>query len=184
MGSALAQAALDLGHQVLIVSGPVEVTYPSNAEVIWITSTEELLEISDYHYQDCQGLIGAAAPCDYRPQRVESHKISKTGEPLHLQLVETPDVVATLGAKKREDQWVVGFALETEDQRFRALTKLQKKSCNLIVLNGPQAMNAATNEVEIIDPRGEVIAAFVGSKEEVGTGILRLIDQQLIQHGG
>jgi phosphopantothenoylcysteine decarboxylase/phosphopantothenate--cysteine ligase len=112
--------------------------------------------------------------------RVEQHKIAKTGQPLLLQLVETPDVMATLGANKRPGQWLVGFALETDDQRFRALTKLERKSCDLIVLNGPTAMDAADNQVEIFDRNGSVVAAIEGSKEAVAARILQVIQQRLI----
>ena len=101
----------------------------------------------------CDGLIGVAAPCDYRPVRVAEGKIQKTGQPLELHLIETPDVVATLGAEK-QGQWLVGFALETDDHRLRALAKLEKKSCDLMVLNGPQAMRALDTDVEIIDRAG------------------------------
>ena len=128
----------------------------------------------------CDGVIGAAAPCDYRPVRVEEHKITKTGDPLVLNLIETPDVMATLGASKKPGQWLVGFALETDDQRFRALTKLEKKSCDLIVLNGPAAMDAADNQVEILDRTGAVVAALAGSKTVVAAGILKAIQDRLI----
>jgi phosphopantothenoylcysteine decarboxylase/phosphopantothenate--cysteine ligase len=74
----------------------------------------------------------------------------------------------------------VGFALETDDQRFRALTKLQRKSCDLIVLNGPAAMDAADNEVEVFDRSGTVVAAMAGRKESVAEGILRVIQTRLI----
>jgi phosphopantothenoylcysteine decarboxylase/phosphopantothenate--cysteine ligase len=126
-------------------------------------------------------VIGAAAPCDYRPVRVEEHKIAKTGQPLVLNLVETPDVMATLGATKRAGQWLVGFALETDDPRFRALAKLERKSCDLIVLNGPGAIDAEDNEVEVLDHGGTVVAALAGSKESVAQGILRAIQEQLIE---
>ncbi len=181
MGCALAEAALALGHDVVVVSGPVNLAYPSAAEVVAVTSTEDLLEACRRVFPDCDGLIGAAAPCDYRPVRVATAKISKTGEPLTLQLVETPDVVATLGASKKPDQWLVGFALETEDQRFRALSKLQRKSCDLIVLNGPQAMDARDNAVEMLDKSGQVVASFQGSKESVARGILSVIEQRLVR---
>lgn len=181
MGKALAEAALALGHQVTIVTGPVEVSYPAGAEVIRIISTEELLETCRRVFPLCDGLIGAAAPCDYRPHKVAENKISKTGEPLRLELIETPDVVATMATSKQPRQWVVGFALETEDQRLRALAKLERKSCDLIVLNGPDAMNALDNQVEIINRRGEVLAAISGAKEAVATAILRVIDEQLIR---
>jgi phosphopantothenoylcysteine decarboxylase / phosphopantothenate---cysteine ligase len=181
MGAALASAALGNNHEVIIVSGPVEVEYPTGAKVLPVTSTEEMLEVARKEFDHCDGVIGVAAPCDYRPVRVETHKIHKTGEPLVLHLVETPDVVATLGASKRSDQWAVGFALETEDQRFRAITKMQKKSCNLMVLNGPEAMNSPNNSVEILDPTGSVIAQLQGTKAEVALKIFAVIEKQLIK---
>src|SRR5438552_4301150 len=180
MGTALAAAAIKLGHEVVVVSGPVSVEYPAAAEVRSIVSTEELLAACQEIFPTCDGVIGAAAPCDYRPMRVEQHKIAKTGQPLLLQLVETPDVMATLGATKQSGQWLVGFALETDDQRFRALTKLERKSCDLIVLNGPAAMDAADNQVEIFDRSGAVVAAVAGSKDTVATRIMQVIQQRLI----
>ena len=138
-----------------------------------------MLEVCLERFAECDGVIGAAAPCDYRPVKVAPGKITKTGDPLRLHLVETPDVVATLGAARRT-QWLVGFALETEDHRFRAITKLEKKSCDLIVLNGPEAMHAAENEVEILDKQGRVVAAFEGSKRNVARGILGVIQEKLV----
>ena len=126
MGKALAEAALALGHDVVIVSGPVEVEYPPSAAVVPVVSTEEMLTAAGQEFENCDGLIGAAAPSDYRPMRVESHKIAKTGQPIDLHLIETDDVVATLGARKGK-RWVVGFALETEDHRLRALAKLERE---------------------------------------------------------
>jgi phosphopantothenoylcysteine decarboxylase/phosphopantothenate--cysteine ligase len=183
MGRALAEAALAHGHEVVVVTGPVAVEYPATAKVRQIISTEELLAACQELFPNCDGAIGAAAPCDYRPQRVEEHKIAKTGHPLVLNLIETPDVMATLGSSKRPDQWLVGFALETDDQRFRALTKLEKKSCDLIVLNGPAAMDAADNQVEVLDRSGMVVAALAGSKERVALGILHTIDERLLKRG-
>ncbi|HUG70410.1 MAG TPA: phosphopantothenoylcysteine decarboxylase [Pirellulaceae bacterium] len=181
MGQALAEAALALGHDVVIISGPVVVDYASEAEVIPIISTEDLLEAAERLFPTCDGVIAAAAPCDYRPHRVESQKIAKTGEAITLHLIETPDVIATLGRNRRADQWMVGFALETEDQHFRALTKLERKSCDFMVLNGPEAMDAAENSVEIIAPSGEVVEALQGSKRHVAEGILRLIQERLLR---
>jgi len=181
MGKALAEAALELGHDVLVVSGPVQINYPSAAEVLPIISTEELLAVCRREFASCTGAIGAAAPCDYRPLQIETQKIAKTGQPLTLHLVETPDVIATLGAEKRADQWVVGFALETDDQRFRAITKLERKHCDLIVLNGPGAMDALDNSVEVLDQSGTVAASLAGTKETVARGILQVIQQRLIR---
>jgi len=179
MGRALAEAALALGHEVIVVSGPVEVEYPSKARVVNVVSTEEMLAAAATEFETCDGLIGAAAPCDYRPMRIESHKIAKTGQPIDLHLIETDDVVATLGAKKGH-RWVVGFALETEDHRLRALAKLEKKFCDLMVTNGPQAISSTDNDVEVLTSAGEVLASISGTKEEVATQILSMIEEQRI----
>lgn len=179
MGRALAEAFLAEGHEVVIVSGPVDVVYPARAEIVSVISTEDMLEACLNLFPECDGMIGAAAPCDYRPIRVAPHKLSKTGESLQLHLVETPDVLALCGAIKQH-QWMVAFALETEDHRMRALQKLERKSADLIVLNGPGAIQAADTEIEIIDPRGEVLAAIAGSKEKVAREIVRVVQERLL----
>jgi phosphopantothenoylcysteine decarboxylase/phosphopantothenate--cysteine ligase len=180
MGRALADAALSLGHDVVIVSGPVEVEYPPATKVVPVISTEDMMAAAANEFETCDGMIGAAAPCDYRPMRIESHKIAKTGQPIDLHLIETDDVVATLGAKKRH-RWVVGFALETEDHRLRALAKLERKFCDLMVSNGAEAISSTDNSVEMITPNGEVLASFAGSKEDVATWILSIIDKRLVK---
>jgi phosphopantothenoylcysteine decarboxylase/phosphopantothenate--cysteine ligase len=138
-----------------------------------------MLSASEREFASCHGLIGVAAPCDYRPVHVEPGKIAKTGQPLTLHLIETPDIVATLGAKKT-GQWLVGFALETDDHRLRALAKLQKKCCDLMVVNGTDAMHAIDTNVEIIDPSGTVLASLAGPKTTVADAILATIQSRLI----
>ena len=182
MGCSLAAVALECGHQVTIVSGPVELSYPKAAELIKVETTSEMLEVARDNFNNCDGLIGVAAPCDYQPVCVSPQKIVKTGEPLKLQLVETPDIVASL-AENKQHRWVVGFALETEDHRFRALMKLEAKSCDLIILNEIQAIGSFENKVEIIGPHGEILACINGNKNRVASEIFcviqrRLIDQQ------
>jgi len=181
MGAALAEAALELGHEVVVVSGPVSVDYPDAAEVIPVVTTDQMLQAAVSTFRNCDGVIGAAAPCDYQPRHVQQQKISKTGQPLTVELIETPDVVATLGQGKREDQWVVGFALETEDQRFRAIVKLERKHCDLMVSNGPGAIDAADNQVELLDSLGNVLASIDGSKRIVAARLLEEIDRRLIR---
>ena len=180
MGRALAEAALALGHEVVVVSGPVEIDYPVEAKVVPVVSTEEMLAAATDVFASCDGLIGAAAPCDYRPVRVESHKITKTGQPVDLHLLETDDVVATLGARK-QGRWVVGFALETDDHRLRALAKLERKHCDLIVSNGPQAIASLDNQVEVLAADGSILASLSGTKEDVARGILAIVDKRLIR---
>lgn len=180
MGAALAAAALNLGHQVVVVSGPVTVDYPAGATVIPVVTTDEMLAAAVAEFATCDGAIGAAAPCDYMPRHFQTQKISKTGQPLTIELVETADVVATLGQAKRDDQWVVGFALETEDVRFRAIVKLERKHCDLMVSNGPTAIDAADNEVELLDGNGNIIEAIAGNKDHVAARLLAQIQSRLI----
>ncbi len=180
MGKSLAEAAIARGHDVIVVSGPVNVHYPPAAEVVEVVATEEMLEVCQRLFPSCDGMIGVAAPCDYRPVKVAEQKIAKTGQPLVLHLIETEDVVASLGARKRDNQWVVGFALETNDPRLRALAKLEKKHCDLIVLNGPEAMNALDIRVEILDPAGTVIETLAGPKDDVANGIFAAVERRLI----
>jgi len=178
-GAALSEAAAAAGHEVVIVSGPVDVEYRAATQVIPVVSTEDMLEVCLDVFPNCDGLIGVAAPCDYRPVKIASQKISKTGEPLKLHLVETPDVVALLGAIK-DSQWLVAFALETEDRRIRALQKLERKSCDLIVLNGPAVINAPDTRLEVIDRDGQSLAELSGSKQQVAKELFRIIEERLI----
>ena len=180
MGCCLANAAIQNGHEVVVVSGPVQIDYPDGVEVIPVVSTEDLLETCKSVFPSCDGLIGAAAPCDYRPVQVADHKIRKTGETLELKLVETEDVVATLGAMKTDRQWTVGFALETEDARFRALSKLIRKSCDLVVLNGVSAIDSDENAIEIISSEGKIVAQENGDKQKVAEKVIHSIESFLI----
>ena len=107
-------------------------------------------------------------------------KIRKTGRPLEVELVETPDIVARL-AKIRRGQWMVAFALETEDRHLRAMKKLEQKSCDLIVINGPAAISAARTQVEVLGPGGTVLAALAGSKRRVARGILGIVAERLVR---
>jgi phosphopantothenoylcysteine decarboxylase/phosphopantothenate--cysteine ligase len=181
MGCALAEAALEYGYRVTIVSGPVSIDYPRVAELIRVETTEEMLQACLHVFPHSDGCIAAAAPCDYRPAVKAVEKIAKSGRPLELLLYETPDILATLAEQKRADQWLVGFALETHDAHARAISKLQRKKCDLIIVNGPQAISASTNDVEIFDRQGVLLERVSGSKQSVAHSILHLLDQRFVQ---
>jgi phosphopantothenoylcysteine decarboxylase/phosphopantothenate--cysteine ligase len=170
-----------MGHDVTIVTGPVEVAYPSEAQIISVVSTDEMLSKAVECFPEFDGAIGAAAPCDYQPTEVASRKISKTGDGISLDLIETPDVIATLGGIKRSDQWVVGFALETDDHHFRAITKAQRKCCDLIVLNDVAAIDSKYNEIELLQPDGSCILKIAGAKSQVADAIVAAIQATLIR---
>ena len=180
MGCCLAEAFIELGHEVVIVSGPVSIDYPAEAKLIPVVSTEEMLAAAAAEFLNCQGMVGVAAPCDYRPVVIAQNKIKKSGEPIQIELVETPDVVASLGSEKREDQWTVGFALETDDARFRAITKLHRKNCDLVVLNGVTAIDSNQNSVEVFNSAGEIVLTAAGEKSEIAKLIADKIQTTLI----
>lgn len=181
MGAALAAVAVERGHEVVIVSGPVHLEYPRAAQVVDVVTTDEMLEACCHEFRECDGMIGTAAPCDYRPRQIAAEKIAKNGAPLLLQLVETPDIVATIGTRKSVHQWLVGFALETHDRHLRARMKLEKKCCDLIVLNGPGAIDAITTTVEIMDRHGHIVRTLEGTKPRVARGIFNVIEQRLMR---
>lgn len=182
MGCALAEAALELGHEVCIVSGPVSVSYPAAATIVWVDTTDDMLREVLARFPQAAGLIGAAAPCDYKPVNVSPQKIAKSGEPLTLELVETPDVVASAASTKQPHQWVIGFALETEDRHFRAVVKMQRKFCDMMVSNDASAINSRDNRVDILGANGALIATVEGSKSEVARAIMKAAQRELIAH--
>lgn len=173
MGRALAEAALAAGYEVTVVSGPVQVRYPDGIELIPVTTTEEMAEACQAVFPRCEGVIAAAAPCDFRPKTFSPQKLRRSGGPLILELVETPDIVASL-VSRRTNQWIVAFALETDCSRQAALAKLRRKGCDLIVLNGPAAIDAETTAVEVLEPSGQILGSMQGSKSEVARWLIEL----------
>ena len=171
MGYALAEAAIALGHEVVLVTGPVDLRPPVGCEVHAVETTAQMRQACTTAFPGCDGVIAAAAVCDYRPVRRVAGKIAKTGGPVTIEMIETDDVLAELGRAK-DSRWVVGFALEAENLRERALQKLRAKNCDWIVLNGPAAIGAVTNRVELIGPGGSAIASWAGTKTEVAGSLL------------
>lgn len=176
MGYALAERALLAGHQVVLVSGPVGITAPAGCELHLIERTNELLASCEKLFPGCDGVIATAAVCDYRPAYRFPGKLAKKGVPFELQLVETADVLATLGAQKGY-RWVVGFALESDEFAHQnALRKLRDKNCDIVVLNRPTAIGSMDNTVELLDPAGQTFAQFSGSKTDVARQLIELIE--------
>ncbi len=163
MGYALAEAALAAGHQVALVSGPVSLDSSEGCDVHHVETTDQMCSVCVRLFPECDGVIAAAAVCDYKPRYRVSGKIAKIGEPISIEMIETDDVLAKLGRDKG-DRWIVGFALEAENARANALQKLRAKNCDLIVINSPIAIGAESNSVELIDRFGEPIACWSDNK--------------------
>lgn len=178
MGYAIVEAALERGHQVVLVTGPVDLQPPAGCEVHRIETTDQLRARCLELFPDCDGVIATAAVCDYRPGNRIVGKITKTGQPVTLDLVETSDVLAELGGSKQH-QWIVGFALESQDPRNNAMRKLRMKRCDYIVLNDTSAISSDSNHVEILGPDAETVAEFEGLKRDVARELMSLIDTNL-----
>lgn len=178
MGYAIAAAALSGGHQVVLVTGPVDLQPPAGCEVRHVVTTEEMRSASVREFPDCDGVIAAAAVCDYKPLNRASGKMTKTGEPISIELIETDDVLAELGSS-RESQWVVGFALEAENARENALQKLRAKNCDAVVLNSPSAIGAETNDVQLLGRSGDTLAHWRGTKSEIASSLVEWISGHL-----
>lgn len=175
MGYSLAAAAVARGHQVQLVTGPVELQPPEGCKVHRIETTDQLRKRCLELFPECDGVIATAAVCDYRPKERIVGKITKTGHPIVLELTETSDVLAELGGQKGH-RWVVGFALESQDPRNNAMRKLRMKNCNCIVLNDTSAIGSLTNAVEVLSPDAQTIASFKGTKDEVAGQLLGMIE--------
>jgi phosphopantothenoylcysteine decarboxylase / phosphopantothenate---cysteine ligase len=178
MGFALAQAALDAGHEVVLVVGPVDITPPRGCQIVSVVTTDEMRVASVEAFASCDGVIAAAAVCDYKPLQRTTGKMTKTGAPISIELIETDDVLAELGASS-ERRWVVGFALEAENAQENALQKLRAKNCNVVVLNSPAAIGAEGNDVQLLGPTGETLAAWSASKESIARDLMAWIEANL-----
>lgn len=179
-GCAIAEAAIAFGHEVVVVSGPVQVAYPPQAVVVPVVSTEEMLAESLRHFARCDGAIGVAAPCDYRPRRQEIKKIRKSGEGLVLVLDETPDVIGALGQQKTPSQWTLAFALETDAAVARAREKLRVKRADAIVLNGPESIDADEVALRWMTP-DDTSVPFRGPKSQAALWLIERVQQLLIR---
>lgn len=174
MGYALASAALAHGWDVVLVSGPVELPPPAGCEVVNVETTSQMRDACVQAFPRCDGVIAAAAVCDYKPKERVEGKISKTGGPVTIEMIETDDVLAELGAMK-DGRWVMGFALEARNPRENALQKLRRKNCDWILLNAPTAIGADDNAVELLAPDGSTLAQWSGSKSDVAHAIVEWI---------
>jgi phosphopantothenoylcysteine decarboxylase/phosphopantothenate--cysteine ligase len=159
MGYALAEEAEKRGGKVVLITGPVNLTPPYGVGIIKINTTIEMLNAVEKNFDDCDILIKAAAPLDYRPETVSKDKIKKNGESLQLKFVPNPDIAAYFG-KLKKNQIIVGFAAETNNVIEYAKGKLKKKNFDFIVVNDISKDGAGfrtdTNIVSIIDNKDVV----------------------------
>ena len=179
MGFAIASAAANLGAEVYLISGP------SNQQIkhslvhrVDVVSAEEMYDASHMYFKDVDIAILSAAVADYKPKNSASHKIKKTDTTLELSLLPTKDILASLGAIKKQ-QYLVGFALETNNELENAKGKLKRKNLDVIILNSLQDKGAGfakdTNKITIIDKEFNEKAFKLKSKVAVAKDIMNEI---------
>ena len=179
MGFAIASAAANLGAEVFLISGP------SNQQIkhslvhrVDVVSAEEMYEASHMYFKEVDIAILSAAVADYKPKNSASQKIKKTDTPLELSLSPTKDILASLGAIKKQ-QYLVGFALETNNEIENAKGKLKRKNLDAIILNSLQDKGAGfandTNKITIIDKEFNEKAFKLKSKVAVAKDIMNEI---------
>ena len=170
MGYALAEAALQMGAEVTLVSGPVTLTPPAGTRVLPVETTEDLLTVMQAEAPAQDIIIQAAAPADYRPREVADQKIKKqAGEPFTLVMAETPDVAKAVGKARRADQFIAGFAAETEKLTEHAAEKLERKNLDMIIANDVTRPGAGfdvdTNIITVITKEGSKDYPMMTKKE-------------------
>lgn len=184
MGFEIAKAAEKLGAEVTLVSGPTcqKLSQYSSIKRIDVMSSEEMYQKVTEHYQSTDIVIMAAAVADYRPETVSKTKIKKNEESFSLPLLKNKDILLELG-KTKSNQFLVGFALETNNEEENALTKLNKKNLNMIVLNSLQDKGAGfsydTNKITILDNKGGIEYFDLQTKKKVAENILKSIHERI-----
>ena len=173
MGYSLAQAAVDLGAEVTLVSGPTNLNVPDGLkEFISVDSAIHMYEKVDEKFKDTDIFIACAAVADYRPKEYQDKKIKKSDLNLTIELVRNPDILFEMG-KKKENQLLVGFAAETNNIIENALKKLEKKNLDMIVANNASTMGTDTNSIEIIRKDRSSTVINQKSKTELAYDILK-----------
>ena len=172
MGYSIAQAAVDLGAEVTLISGPTDLKAPNGLKnFISVGSALEIYEKVDEYFKDTDIFIACAAVADYRPKEYKKKKIKKSDSDFVIELVRNPDILLEM-SRKKEKQLLVGFAAETNDIRENALKKLEKKNLDIIVANNASVMGSDENVIEIIKKDRTSVEISQKSKMELAYDIL------------
>ena len=181
MGFAIAEEAEKRGAKVILISGPTALSTNKNISLEKVNSTKEMYNAVFQHFDNTDIAIMSAAVADYAPKEIAQEKIKKNDEEMTITLVKNPDILKTMGEKKK-NQFLVGFALETQNEEENAKGKLARKNLDMIVLNSLKDSGAGfkndTNKIKIITPSEQKDFALK-SKEDVAKDILDFVEEQL-----
>ena len=179
MGIAIAEAAAERGADVVLILGPthLQANHP-NIRTVKVQNAAQMYDAVHREFDNADITIMAAAVADFTPEQTAGQKIKKNGDSMSLKLKPTKDILASLGQKKSGNQILIGFAMETENEKNNALKKLRKKNLDFIVVNSLREKNAGfkhdTNKVSILTKNGDVIDYPLKTKKEVAKDILDL----------
>jgi phosphopantothenoylcysteine decarboxylase / phosphopantothenate---cysteine ligase len=184
MGYAIADKFAKAGAEVTLVSGQVALKSPdSSINLVKVRSAKEMFEFTKSYFENAEIIVLSAAVADYTPAVVADKKIKKKEDTFNIELTKTVDIAKTLGATKRPDQLMVGFALETDNEVENAIGKIKSKNLDMIVLNSLQNSGAGfghdTNKISIIKRDGTMIDFDLKSKQDVAMDIMTVISEQL-----
>jgi phosphopantothenoylcysteine decarboxylase/phosphopantothenate--cysteine ligase len=173
MGYCVARALRNAGHEVVLVSGPVNLRAPQGVTTLAVESAREMLAACRTQWPSCHALFAIAAVSDYRPSQVSRQKLKRhAGEGQILELTANPDIVATL-AKKKAGRLVVGFALESQNGEAEARRKLAAKNLDFVALNGPEAQGASASSLMLLGADGSRIALGPSAKPSLARALVR-----------
>jgi phosphopantothenoylcysteine decarboxylase/phosphopantothenate--cysteine ligase len=166
MGYAIAEAALEVGHEVILISGPVNLAPPRKAKFISVSTSDEMFEAVQRHADESDVCVLCAAVADYKPAQVSPVKIKKRADGISIELVPTRDILQSLGHQRARKFLLVGFAAETDHLEANATKKLREKNCDIIVANDARiGMESDENELLILFCDGEMKKVSRASKK-------------------
>jgi len=175
MGYAMAEAAVEAGHEVILISGPVHLEPPGGVEFISVSTSDEMFEAVHQHVEDADVCILCAAVADYKPAQVSALKIKKRADGLSLELVATRDILESLGRRGNRKFLLVGFAAETDHIEENAAKKLRQKNCDVIVANDARiGMESDENELAILFHDGEIKKFSRASKRILARELVKI----------
>lgn len=177
MGFALAEAAVQAGHQAILIAGPVNLATPGGVERIDVETAEQLYQAVAREINQADVAIMAAAVADYRPAEVAGEKIKKTGDTLTLTFIKTRDVLGSARGPMGFEGFLVGFAAETSDLEANAAEKLLKKDCDMMIANDVSkpgiGFDSEENEVLVLSKKAQTTKLDRASKSEIAASIIR-----------
>jgi phosphopantothenoylcysteine decarboxylase/phosphopantothenate--cysteine ligase len=177
MGYAIAEAAIEAGHEVVLISGPVTVDRPRGAAVIPVLTSDEMYDAVMRQTRNCDILVMCAAVADYKPAEVSKTKIKKRDANLSLELKPTRDILASLPKQDRQ-YLLVGFAAESESVEANARKKLEAKNCDIVVANDARiGMESDENEVEIFFRDTEQKQISRASKKIIAHELVKIFEK-------